>query len=250
MAGKMTLYKLVMFGDAGVGREALINQVSVSSPQRLRKLTLLELCLGHFVETYDPIIEDSFRKSVAVDGKACMLEVLDTGGREEYTALRDQWIQDGEGFLLVYSITSRSSFTRVKRFCDQIRRVKGKGILSCSEAGLPIASTTGSHSPDIPIMLIGNNCDRVAEREVSTQEGHTLARELGVQFVESSAKNCINIERPFFDIVRILRRQRLEAGIITPDQTKQDRPKSKMSVWRPGRSLLDTIQGFLSYKAK
>jgi GTPase KRas len=66
-----------------------------------------------------------------IDDIPCILEILDTAGQEEYTAytllkyrLRDQWIRDGEGFVLVYSITSKSTFERVDRFKDQILRVK------------------------------------------------------------------------------------------------------------------------------
>ena len=61
-------------------------------------------------------------------------------------------------------------------------------------------------------MLVGNKSDRVSDREVSTQEGHALARELGCEFVEASAKNCINVEKAFYDVVRILRRQRQAAS--------------------------------------
>ncbi|KAJ2237099.1 RAS2 protein [Coemansia sp. RSA 455] len=53
----------------------------------------IQLCLNHFVETYDPTIEDSYRKQVVIDDQPCVLEVLDTAGQEEYTALRDQWIR-------------------------------------------------------------------------------------------------------------------------------------------------------------
>lgn len=139
-----------------------------------------------------------------------MLEVLDTAGQEEYTALRDQWIRDGEGFVLVYSISSRSSFSRIKRFHHQIQRVKESCASSPSYPGSPI-STANSQLP-VPIMLVGNKSDRVTEREVSTQEGHALARELGCEFVEASAKNCINVEKAFYDVVRILRRQRQQAS--------------------------------------
>lgn len=134
-----------------------------------------------------------------------MLEVLDTAGQEEYTALRDQWIRDGEGFVLVYSISSRSSFSRIKRFHHQIYRVKESTSSSPSYPGSPIAAAGGQIN--VPIMLVGNKSDRVTEREVSTQEGHALARELGCEFVEASAKNCINVEKAFFDVVRIIRRQ-------------------------------------------
>ncbi|KAI4240269.1 MAG: hypothetical protein L6R40_005205 [Gallowayella cf. fulva] len=193
MAGKMTLYKLVVLGDGGVGKTALT----------------IQLCLNHFVETYDPTIEDSYRKQVVIDGQSCMLEVLDTAGQEEYTALRDQWIRDGEGFVLVYSITSRASFSRIRKFHSQIQRVKDS-----SSAGSPTASylsspiTAAPSGAQAPVMLVGNKSDRVTEREVSTQEGSALAKEMGCDFVEASAKNCINVEKAFYEVVRSLRRQR------------------------------------------
>lgn len=138
-----------------------------------------------------------------------MLEVLDTAGQEEYIALRDQWIRDGEGFVLVYSISSRSSFTRIQKFHSQIQRVKENSVSSSpTYPGSPLsASSNGSGGP-APVMLVGNKCDRVTEREVSTQEGSALAKELGCDFVEASAKNCVNVEKAFYDVVRQLRRQR------------------------------------------
>lgn len=139
-----------------------------------------------------------------------MLEVLDTAGQEEYTALRDQWIRDSEGFVLVYSVSSRESFSKVKRFHHQIERVKESFACSPSYPGSPIAALSTDHPP--PIMLVGNKSDRVSDREVSRQEGSALARELGCEFVETSAKNCLNVEKAFYDVVRQLRRQRQAAS--------------------------------------
>jgi GTPase KRas len=141
-----------------------------------------------------------------------MLEVLDTAGQEEYTALRDQWIRDGEGFILVYSITSRSSFKRIQKFYNQIQRVKDSGNAgsptgpSYLNPQLAMPAPTGP----VPVMLVGNKSDKVTERAVSSQEGQGLARDLRCDFVEASAKNCINVEKAFYDVVRSLRRQRLE----------------------------------------
>lgn len=53
------LYRLVVLGDGGVGKTALT----------------IQLCLNHFVETYDPTIEDSYRKQVVIDEEPCVLEV-------------------------------------------------------------------------------------------------------------------------------------------------------------------------------
>ena len=118
-----------------------------------------------------------------------MLEVLDTAGQEEYTALRDQWIRDGEAFLLVYSISSRSSFERIRRFHRRVMFVKD--------------------TENYPFMILaGNKCDRVTEREVSTQEGFALAKEMKCDFFEVSSKNCVNVEACFYGLVRAMRRHR------------------------------------------
>jgi GTPase KRas protein len=144
-----------------------------------------------------------------IDGQSCMLEVLDTAGQEEYTALRDQWIRDGEGFVLVYSISSRPSFTRIHKFYRQIQRVKESSQDgSPNYPGSPLSTSSAGTSGPAPVMLVGNKCDRVTERAVSFQEGSALAKELGCDFLEASAKNCINVERAFFDVVRQLRRQK------------------------------------------
>ncbi|KAF9191587.1 Ras GTPase ras2 [Haplosporangium sp. Z 767] len=165
----MMLYKLVVLGDGGVGK------------------------------TYDPTIEDSYRKHVVIDEQACVLEVLDTAGQEEYTALRDQWIRDGEGFLLVYSIAARSTFERIRRFRDQITRVKD--------------------SDNVPLMLVGNKCDKLTEREVSRDEGTMMARSMRCEFTETSAKTCVNVERSFYNVVRMIRHAR-EGGIPYKKPTK------------------------------
>ncbi len=68
------------------------------------------------------------------------------------------------------------------------------------------------------MMLVGNDLDRHEEREVSTPEGSVLAKDLGCDFVEASAKDGINVERAFFDVVRRIRRL----------QSKQDTPQSRL----------------------
>jgi GTPase KRas protein len=186
-----------------------------------------QLCLNHFVETYDPTIEDSYRKQVQIDGQSCMLEVLDTAGQEEYVSLRDQWIRDGEGFVLVYSISSRASFQRIKKFYSQIQRVKDSAqAASPTYPGSPSIPTPAAAPGPASVMLVGNKCDRVTEREVSTQEGAALARELGCEFVEASAKNCVNVEKAFYDVVRQLRRQRHNSASGRSGSSKKDSARS------------------------
>jgi GTPase KRas protein len=128
-----------------------------------------------------------------------------------YTALRHQRIIDGDAFVLNYCITKRSSFARIRRYHNQILRVKESLASSPSFPGSPIS---GQCQQDCPLVLIANNSDRVSEREVSTEEGYALAKELGCEFFEFSARGCISIESPFHEIVRQLRRrQRLQARV-------------------------------------
>lgn len=92
---------------------------------------------------------DSYRKQCVIDDEVALLDVLDTAGQEDYSAMREQYMRTGEGFLLVYSITSRQSFEEILTFQQQILRVKDKDYF--------------------PIIIVGNKCDLDSEREVSRQ---------------------------------------------------------------------------------
>ena len=119
--------------------------------------------------------------------------------------MREDFIRPGEGFLLVYSITSKHSFEEIKFFQQRILKVKKKD--------------------SFPIIVVGNKCDLESERAVSTEgayhlhiarysmtttltedtEGEQLARQFGCRFIETSAKSGANVENAFYDIVREIR---------------------------------------------
>jgi GTPase KRas len=120
-----------------------------------------------------------------------MVEMTDTTGEEDYSALREQWIHDGQGFLVVYSITSRYSFEAAQRLYKQVQEIKGPS--------------------NPPVILVGNKFDESSTaREVSIAEGAALADELGCEFMEASAKVDINVHLAFANIVRALRRGAME----------------------------------------
>ena len=76
------------------------------------------------MDEYDPTIEDSYRKQVVIDGETCLLDILDTAGQEEYSAMRDQYMRTGEGFLLVFAVNNAKSFDDISSYREQIKRVK------------------------------------------------------------------------------------------------------------------------------
>src|ERR1700761_1647084 len=113
--------------------------------------------MNRFVESYDPTASDSYQKHVVIDQESCVLEVLDTAGQEQYMGLGDEWIRDGEGFILVYSITCRDSFEGVTRFHRQILAAKEFQRSRLTFLGPPVPPlipTLGD--PPVPIMLVGN----------------------------------------------------------------------------------------------
>ena len=58
----------------------------------------------------------------------------------------------------------------------------------------------------IPIVLVGNECDKEEERVVSRHEGEALAQEWGCPFLETSVKTNNNIQETFAEIIRQIRR--------------------------------------------
>ncbi|KAK4686523.1 hypothetical protein P7C73_g3602, partial [Tremellales sp. Uapishka_1] len=204
------LFKITVLGDGGVGKTALTVQFTMSS----------------FVETYDPTIEDCYRKQWVVDDQPCLLEVLDTAGQEEYTALRDQWIRDGEGFLVVYSITSRSTFDRVEKIVERVLRVKDDA--SSGPYDTAYGRPANPRQQRTPIVIVGNKRDKPHERDVSTEEAKALAQHLGCDFFETSAKTNTNVEAAFKCLVRqikIVKRGGAESVPGLAGGTRRDRKK-------------------------
>ncbi|GAB6031249.1 tRNA A64-2'-O-ribosylphosphate transferase [Chamberlinius hualienensis] len=125
------VYKIVVLGDGGVGKSALT----------------LQFVNHRFIDYHDPTIEDAYQRQVVIDGEPAAMDILDTAGQVEFTAMRDQYMRCGEGFIICYSITERKSFEEALEYRKLIAKVR--------------------HSDDIPIVLVGNKFDLESSRIVS-----------------------------------------------------------------------------------
>ena len=181
-------------GDGGVGKSALV----------------IQLINCHFVDEYDPTIEDSYRKQWLVDDEVCLMDVLDTAGQDEFAALREGYARKCEGFIFMYSIANRSSFDCLQTFFT-------RAVQKRSQDSLPLT--------EIPSVLVGNKIDLEHIRVVATQEGEELARENGMVFLETSCKTRVNVEEAFAEIVREIRRSR-----SPPSNGSKNKKKKKCSI--------------------
>jgi len=149
----------------------------------------------------DDVCELTELAFLKVDNSPCVLEILDTAGTEQFASMRDLYIKNGHGFIVMYSLTNHQTFQDITTMRNVISRVKG--------------------SQPVPILLVANKLDLECQREVSTEEGeqiccvlsidllifpiflgHALAELWGCPFIEASAKSRINVNEVFSIIVR------------------------------------------------
>ncbi|SCU89298.1 LAFA_0E17150g1_1 [Lachancea sp. 'fantastica'] len=174
-------YKLVVLGAGGVGKSCLT----------------VQFVQGVYLDTYDPTIEDSYRKSMEIDKKVFDLEILDTAGVAQFTAMRELYIKSGLGFLLVYSVTDRQSLEELIELREQVLRIKD--------------------STKVPMVLVGNKADLEDERVISVEEGVEMSSKWGkVPFYETSALQRSNVDEVFVDVVRQIIRNEMEVQNAGP----------------------------------
>ncbi|KAK7469799.1 hypothetical protein BaRGS_00036176 [Batillaria attramentaria] len=169
------MYKVVLAGDAAVGKSSFI----------------VRLCKGKFVPNLSSTLGVDFQNKVLdVDGHTVALQLWDTAGQERFRSIAKSYFRRADGVLLLYDCTYERSFLNVREWLDAIE---------------------DSSPKKIPIMLVGNKIDQRAEmqqqgrRVVRYEDGQRLSREIDALFIESSAKDGSNIMEAVIELTRLLR---------------------------------------------
>jgi small GTP-binding protein len=187
----METYKTVVIGDKGVGKSAFV----------------IKFFQGNFVDNYDPTIEDSYRKKIEVNGKSCILDILDTA-EKEYNEMNGRYVRTAQSVILAYSITDEQSFLNVETNLEYFLR--------------------SMDSDECPFFIVGLKCDLENQRTVSFEAGKEMSNKLKANgFFEASAKNGINIQEVFMAMTSYLMsygeelEEEYNSGIPTPVQKKK-----------------------------
>ncbi|KAF8754171.1 Ras subfamily of RAS small GTPases [Rhizoctonia solani] len=186
----MSTYSIIVLG-AGGGKSSLT----------------LRLVQGEFFDGYDPTIEDIYTKTLKVDEDYCSLQITDTAGAEQFTAVNEYYLKSARGFILAFSLTQAASVREVENLRTQIYRVKGHG------------------ATQIPMVLVGTKADLAPDREVSRETMQALADKWSIPYYETSAKRNWGVSNVFEDIVRQMRSK----GMDTPTSGSGSKGRTRKS---------------------
>ncbi|KAI3854115.1 hypothetical protein MKW98_028400 [Papaver atlanticum] len=160
------LFKVVIIGDSAVGKSNLLSRYSRNEFNIHTKATI-----GVEFQT----------QSMEIDGKEVKAQIWDTAGQERFRAVTSAYYRGAVGALIVYDITRRTTFDSVGRWLDELN----------------IHSDT-----TIARMLVGNKSDLGNIRDVSVEEGKSLAEAEGLFFMETSALDSTNVRTAFEMVIK------------------------------------------------
>lgn len=159
-------FKLIILGASGVGKTCIVQRYCNDVFEGPTHKTTLGF--------------DFLSKKTEVNGNKVDLEVWDTAGQEQYRAVAKMYYRDVHGVILVYDITEKNSFDRLKYWMDDLE-INGNKIEEK--------------------ILVGSKVDREVDREVSLFEAKKFATERGLEWTECSAKTGDGVIEMFNKLV-------------------------------------------------
>lgn len=173
------LFKVVLIGNAGVGKTCLV-----------RRFTQ-----GLFPPGQGATIGVDFMiKSVEIDNEKVKLQIWDTAGQERFRSITQSYYRSANALILVYDISSQPTFDSLPHWLQEIEMYAGNKVLT---------------------YLVGNKSDKVGHREIPLYVADEFAQRHEMKFIETSAKEAENVDKLFYDIAKELIRQ-TKANEIQP----------------------------------
>ncbi|XP_017285912.1 ras-related protein Rab-3D-like [Kryptolebias marmoratus] len=176
------MFKVLIIGNSSVGKTSFLFRFADDS----------------FTSAFVSTVGIDFKvKTIYRNDKRVKLQIWDTAGQERYRTITTAYYRGAMGFLLMYDITSQETFCAVQDWATQIKTYSWDSA---------------------QVVLVGNKLDLEDDRQIPTEDGRRVARELGFQFFEASAKDNINVKQVFDKLVDVICEKMNESvnGAATP----------------------------------
>ena len=190
---KERVFKIVVAGNSGVGKTNLVARYTEDA----------------FDDSYRTTIGLDFKfKEAIVGGETCRIQIWDTAGQEKLKAVAASYYKNSNGIALIFDVSNRESFERLDFWLEEARN---------------------NIMPNVPILLIGNKNDLIAERKVSSAEAKDFSEKRGLFYVETSAKtnddDCVSkaFEQLIGDILRKLNEEERIAHSAKKSKVNQEK---------------------------
>ncbi|RDA95080.1 hypothetical protein CP533_2139 [Ophiocordyceps camponoti-saundersi (nom. inval.)] len=134
-------------------------------------------------------------RTIDLDGKRVKLQIWDTAGQERFRTITTAYYRGAMGILLVYDVTDERSFNNIRTWFENVEHHATEGVNK---------------------ILIGNKCDWEEKRVISQEKGQALADELGIPFLEVSAKSNINIDKAFYSLATDIKKRLIDSSKNDP----------------------------------
>ncbi|KAM3622004.1 uncharacterized protein V6R79_019100 [Siganus canaliculatus] len=195
------VYRVVLLGDHGVGKSSLAG------------------IFAGITEKDELPGEDTYERTLTVDGEETTLVVMDTWETDRQDgSSQDDCLRVGSAYVIVYSVTDRSSFESASELRITLRRAR--------------------QAENLPIILVGNKSDLVRSREVAVEEGRACAVVFDCKFIETSASLQHNVAELFEGVVRQIR---LRRDGIKAVERRRSIYKRRESLTQKARRFLDRL---------
>ena len=190
------VYKVLLLGDTTVGKTCFLMKYTDKTFQDVHISTI-----G---------LDYRLKSMTLKSGKNIKLQIWDTAGQDRFRAITKNYYKGANGIILIYDVTNPKTYDNVKNWVTQIRE----------EA-----------SPNVVVYLCGNKIDMKEDRKVKEEDGNKLAEEFGFPFNETSARDGININETFEDLVERIDSvySKLDININKTKKNKLYKGKAKSS---------------------
>ncbi|KAL5535094.1 SEC4 [Sanghuangporus sanghuang] len=191
------LIKLLLIGDSGVGKSCLLTR----------------FCDDTWTPSFITTIGIDFKiRTIELDGKRIKLQIWDTAGQERFRTITTAYYRGAMGILLVYDVTDQKSFDNIDTWFSNVEQHASEGVDK---------------------ILVGNKSDWEEKRVVTMEMGIQKARELGIDFIETSAKENKEVERAFFSLAGAIKTRLIDSQ-VNEDPAKSGQADGAVRVDQAG----------------